>query len=289
MASTLFTELITTILKRPYVFLFLIAYLLLAWRLWGWRRTLLWLVTGYGIAWLSEYSSIHNGFPYGEYHYRYENLQGELLVFGVPFFDSLSYPFLIFAGYTLALFLTTASLSARPSCAPATNLAGADEGHHSGLLHTEKVKGSRKCFEIIFCSLGAFFTMLLDIIIDPVATMGEKWFLGQIHYYVNPGKYFGVPLSNFAGWFLVAFVVILTNQMIWRALPSLTQKRAQLNWLYPAFFFSIALFNISIAFWISAWELALISSGFLVLLVLFMQAFFLKKRTISASYRRDSV
>jgi putative membrane protein len=99
--------LINTIIIRPYVFVFLLAFLFLSlWR-WGPAKTLLWLISGYLWAWLSEYSSIHNGFPYGVYQYVYSNLQGELLVAGVPFFDSLSYTFLVFAGFTTACLLYT--------------------------------------------------------------------------------------------------------------------------------------------------------------------------------------
>ena len=31
--------------------------------------------------------------------------------------------------------------------------------------------------------------------------MGDRWFLGRMYYYPEGGIYFGVPLSNFVGWF----------------------------------------------------------------------------------------
>src|SRR5207244_4191879 len=43
----------------------------------------------------------------------------------------------------------------------------------------------------------------LDVVIDPLAVRGDRWFLGRIFYYPDGGAYFGVPLSNFAGWTLV--------------------------------------------------------------------------------------
>jgi len=216
-------ELINTFFARPYVFAFLAAFLFLAIRKWGLSRTLLWLVSGYFIAWLSEYSSIHNGFPYGEYHYIYENLTGELLFLGVPFFDSLSYPFLIFAGYTTA----------------------------------EVILKTRKTIWLVL--LGAFLTMLLDIIIDPVATMGDRWFLGKIHYYAHPGWYFGVPLTNFGGWFLVPLAVISFNVLIWRLCPSRsTNHDSRTTFLYPLFYISIALFQAVMAFRIGEWLLGTI-------------------------------
>ncbi len=226
-------ELLTSIINRPYVFIFLAAYLVLAWRFFGIRKAILWLISGYLIAWLSEFSSIHIGFPYGEYHYVYENMPGELMMAGVPFFDSLSYPFLIFAGFSTAVFI---------------------------LRRWQK--------ESVFAAvlLGALLTMLLDVIIDPVATMGEMWFLGKIHYYAHPGWYFGVPLTNFGGWFLVAFAVIGFNALAWHAFPSFFKKDfyKRTDLLCPAFYASIALFNIAITFLIGQLLLGIVSSAILL-------------------------
>lgn len=237
-------ELLQTFVMRPYVFAFLAAFLVLAILRWGIRKTLLWLISGYLIAWLSELSSIHNGFPYGTYKYVYENMSGELMFFGVPFFDSLSYVFLTFAGFTTASYLLS-------------NKELADQ------------KSLKTGIALIF--LGAFLTMTLDVIIDPVATMGEKWFLGKIHYYVHPGRYFGVPLTNFAGWFLVAFAIIGFNVFAWHAFPRFfKQKSFKLKWsfVYPAFYISIALFQIVMAFIINATRLGMASVMILSLLVI---------------------
>lgn len=225
--------LITTITARPYVFAFFIAFLILAWRRWGWRKTILWLASGYLIAWLSEYSSIHNGFPYGHYRYVYENMPGDLMVAGVPFFDSLSYPFLAFAAFATGSFLMSPKRLA------------------------DQWRG-RKAITLVL--LGAFLTMILDVIVDPVATMGEEWFLGKIHYYLSPGWYFGVPLTNFGGWFLVAFAIIGFNVVTWHAFPTwFKQKHAQIKWptLEPMFYLSIGLFQTFIAFWIGAIRLGM--------------------------------
>ncbi len=220
-------SLINTIIARPYVFIFFAAFMILAIKRWGTWRTVLWLTSGYFIAWLSEFSSIHNGFPYGEYHYIYENLKNELIFMGVPFFDSLSYPFLIFAGYTTAEFI----LQSRNT----------------------KHKTRNTVWPLL---LGAFLTMLLDIVIDPVATMGEKWFLGKIHYYAHPGWYFGVPITNFAGWFLVAFAVIFLNFIIWNiSATRIKDNESRISVFYPAFYICILLFQTFIAFLIKEWML----------------------------------
>ena len=96
-----------TIWLRPYVFIFLGAYLLIAiWHL-GAGRALAFLVLGYLISWAAEFCSINFGFPFGEYLYIPATLDREIWVAGVPFMDSLSYVFLAYASYSLALVALT--------------------------------------------------------------------------------------------------------------------------------------------------------------------------------------
>lgn len=162
----------TTVLKRPYVVIFLLSYLFIAARLISWRWALLFMGSGYGLAFFSEFLSINYGFPYGWYFYKYENLQGEWLFCGVPVWDSVSYVFMNFAG------LCVARLS---------------------------LKNNVSKTKLLF--LSAFFVLLLDVVIDPVAHLGAQWFLGDIYYYPNPGFYFDVTLANFAGWFVTSLAI----------------------------------------------------------------------------------
>lgn len=276
---------ITTILHRPYVFMFLIAYLILGRIYWGWRKTFLWLIIGYVVAWASEVSSIHNGFPYGLYYYKYENLVGELMVAGVPFWDSLSYPFMIFAGYTTAKFILTSP------CQQVTTSAS----QQSKPLDDMKTWRRVDLKTILF---GAFLTMLLDIIIDPLTVMGSRWFLGDIYYYPNGGQYFGVPITNFAGWFLVPLVVILAFQLTGKIVSKssrqhvitsqrdeyvLTCRRVGLKtFLNPLFYLSIALFNICITIWIREYFLASIDC---LLLTPIVGLIIYRTKRLSASVR----
>lgn len=261
------SQMLATFLHRPYVFAFLIAFLVIAYLHWGWRRTILWLVISYVIAWASEFSSIHNGFPYGLYHYVYENMPGELMLAGVPVWDSLSYAFLTYAGYTTAEFLICPAIchseqrsvrlgrTGRSEESPIATNGDPSSRHSSGLRMTAQQQDSKTIYVVV---LGALLTMLLDIIIDPVATMGDKWFLGRIHYYEHPGWYFGVPISNFLGWFLVPLATIAIFRIAHCALricfnPQSEIRNSQSHKAYPLrpffnplFYLSIALFNIVI-------------------------------------------
>jgi uncharacterized membrane protein len=223
----LLQTLIYTFSVRPYVLAFLITFLVLSLMNRGVIRTLLFLVLGYGIAFISEYSSIRNGFPYGMYHYIYEAMEGELIIGGtsggvrggVPFWDSLSYTFLAYTSYELSQYL--------------------------------KVRWPHL--------LAPIFMVAMDIIIDPVASRGDQWFLGKMYYYPEGGAYFGVPYSNFAGWFIVAACIHNAYFTLEKYLPSRPEPTTrQLFLAGPAFYYSIIAFNLVITFWIGEWILGLV-------------------------------
>ena len=102
--------LISTIALRPYVFAFLGCYLAIAIVNFGLRTTVLFTVLTYAVAWACEWSSVRNGFPFGLYHYIQATRGREIWLAGVPLMDSLSFTFLSFTSYTLALLLSAVVL-----------------------------------------------------------------------------------------------------------------------------------------------------------------------------------
>lgn len=185
---------IGTIALRPYVFAFFGAFLLVCVPHVGWKRSLTFTLTGYFIAFGSEWLSINTGFPYGWYYYIDTTSSRELWVAGVPFFDSLSYVFLAYCSYSTALFILSPLKSWRWNVAT---------------LETRRI---RRSFSALL--LGAILQTCLDIVIDPVALQGRRWFLGQIYGYRESGLHFGVPLSNYAGWLLTSICLIVAFQLI---------------------------------------------------------------------------
>ncbi|MFH0809650.1 MAG: carotenoid biosynthesis protein [Pseudomonadota bacterium] len=161
-----------TALLRPYVFGYFALYCLSGRIELGPRRLALFTLLAWLLAWLSEYSSITTGFPYGFYRYHHLTLGRELWVGGVPFFDSLSYTFLAYASL----------------CAARRRLGAGAPVLKSALL-------------------GGVFMLLQDIVVDPVAVRGSRWFLGDLFDYPGGGIYFGVPLSNFGGWLLTGWAI----------------------------------------------------------------------------------
>ncbi|MDI6853807.1 MAG: carotenoid biosynthesis protein [Deltaproteobacteria bacterium] len=229
-----------TLILRPYVFIFLACYLALAILHLGLGRALAFLVLGYLVAWTVEFSSIHTGFPFGLYIYIPATEDRELWIAGVPFMDSLSYVFLAYAGFTMAL--------------PALGRSG-----QGGRFHPEDEKSLWNSWRVAV--LGAVLTMTLDIVIDPVALRGYRWFLGQIYGYPEYGVYFGVPLTNFAGWFLVAFVLLILLQVLNTRLPASgwwtrgRRRFAGQAFLGPALYLGILAFNLFMTFWIGEYTL----------------------------------
>ena len=161
--------LVGTVMLRPYVFAFLGLFLLAGTIDLGWRRVLGFAGCVWPVAWLAEFSSTRTGIPFGLYQYSLLTRGHELYVADVPLMDSLSFTFLAYASFCLARVALAGRTPSRPVTAA---VAGA-------------------------------LMMALDIVIDPLAVRGDRWFLGPLFAYTPPGPYFGVPLSNFVGWVIV--------------------------------------------------------------------------------------
>lgn len=204
-----------TIALRPYVFIFLTVFLVLAGRDLGWRRGAGWLAWGFAVALTAEYASTHVGIPFGLYHYAGATAGREVFISNVPLFDPLSFPFLAYASFCLARW----------------GLGKPDGWAVSALAGT--------------------LMMLLDVVIDPLAVRGDRWFLGRVFYYAEPGAYFGVPLANFVGWILVGCAIVAGYLWAVRRRPrSLGSPSGGIGLYY-----GVLGFNLGLAGWIGEWRL----------------------------------
>lgn len=221
-----------TVSMRPYVFAFFAVYLVAAVTHLGWKKTIYFTIAGYLIAFLSELSSINTGIPYGWYYYIEATRGKELWIMGVPFFDSLSYVFLAYCSYTAALL----TVSPVKTC-----------GWNMVTLETRSI---RRSFGVLL--LASLYQAFLDIIIDPVALQGHRWFLGKIYGYKVPGIHFGIPLSNYIGWWIVSLLMVFALQRIDARAPKTIDKPAGIanlpfrSLLGPLLFMSVLVFNLSV-------------------------------------------
>ncbi|TMA88965.1 MAG: carotenoid biosynthesis protein, partial [Deltaproteobacteria bacterium] len=119
-----------------------------------------------------------------------------------------------------------------------------------GDFQVADTRAIRTCRRVLLT--GAFLTMLLDLVIDPLTVRGERWFLGRIYYYPQGGIHFGVQLSNYAGWFLVALATIAVFQRLERQAWSSVGVRHLRHGglLEPLLYLGIVVFNLALTFWI---------------------------------------
>lgn len=207
--------LLGTVLLRPYVVAFLVAFLGAGvWDL-GWRRTVLFGAWVWPVAWLAEFSSTRTGVPFGLYRYTGLTRGQELFVANVPLMDSISFTFLAYAAFCLARVALADRAVSRP---------------------------------VLALAAGAAMT-LLDVVIDPIAVQGDRWFLGELFHYVDPGVYFGVPVSNFVGWLVVGTVGV--GGYLGMAGPA----RGGRPWPGVALYYAVLGFNLAVTAWLAEWAL----------------------------------
>ena len=159
-----------TLARRWYVLAFLGGYFVASVRERGWKASLRFAVIAYGIAFAAEFSSTRNGFPFSHYAYSGETHGKELFLSNIPAFVPAGYAVMIYAGRSIATFVTRSRAA--------------------------------------LVAVGAVATMAIDLVVDPVSVRGSQWFLGHLFTYATPKPWFGVPLANLGGWILVAAAVI---------------------------------------------------------------------------------
>ena len=95
---------------------------------------------------------------------------------------SISFSFLLYAAYSVTLcVLLPIDRTSTPG--------------HPPLIPLHFDPASRSSRRVLVST--ALFFALLDMVIDPLALRGDRWFLGSIYLYADPGIHFGVPLTNY--------------------------------------------------------------------------------------------
>lgn len=233
-----FDLLLKTVILRPYVFIFLAAFLLIGAHLTGWRRTGYFMIITWVVAFLCEFSSTRTGIPFGWYFYTGSTIGQELYIADIPFMDSLSFVFLLFSSYCMALaFLLPASRTG------------------SVLIRMQFSLAARTGWPVVVLTT-VFFTFI-DIIIDPVTIRGDRWFLGKLYYYPDPGIHFGIPVANYIGWIIVGLLSLLLYLSVDRKVSAgLAQHHPDgesvTRWVLMGcgLYYGVLVFNLAVTFWI---------------------------------------
>lgn len=139
-------------------------------RRYGWKTIAVFIVVTFIVSTILETSSILNGFPLG--HYYYTDLLGPKVGL-IPVFVYLSY---ISLGY-LAWIIAT-------------------------LLVGEVRRNSTILATIAVPLVASFVMVAWDLSADPIgSTIKHAWIWTQ------GGAYFGVPFSNFFGWYFIVYLI----------------------------------------------------------------------------------
>jgi uncharacterized membrane protein len=239
--SSVATLLAGTFVLRPYVVGFLAFFLVAGSRDLGRARTLGFLLWGLLVALGAELSSTRVGVPFGLYHYTGDTAGAELFLSNVPIFSPLSFPFLAYAAFCLA------RLALAPGWA----------GSRAGQLRMVALSGT--------------LMTLLDVVIDPLAVRGGRWFLGHLFTYPEGGMYFGVPLSNFVGWLLVGWATV--GGYVWAT------GETRLGSPRPgiALYYLVLAVNLTVTLWIG--ELLIAAAGIVVHMVVFLLVYTVSRVT----------
>ncbi|MEQ1497387.1 MAG: carotenoid biosynthesis protein [Novosphingobium sp.] len=170
----------------------------------GHRRAVLLLILCTTFAFASEYIGEATGIIFGPYYYT--DVLGPKILGLIPLLIPFAWYMMFYPSYVV------------------TNLLA--EGHPVS-------QGTGTAWILWICALSALVMTAWDLTMDPImsfhtcqtgtidclpAVLDEKVVGHPAWVWTDGGSYFGVPLSNYRGWLLTAFVVFLAYRLLERRL-----------------------------------------------------------------------
>lgn len=86
--------------------------------------------------------------------------------------------------------------------------------------------------------LAALYVVALDLVLDPVAYVAKSYWIWQ-----SDSAYYGIPWTNFAGWFVIAFVWQMILQMMPMTRHDVEKRMRFVFYSIMALFVWLALLN----------------------------------------------
>ena len=169
----------------------------------GWRGILTFLALILVVGNVFENVGVRTGFPFG--HYYFTDLMGPKLSV-VPIMLGLAYVGMAYLSWTLAAVI---------------------------LGDTQRAQAGRHV--VILPVVAAFIMVAWDFSMDPVwATILRAW------VWMQGGAYFGVPVSNFLGWYLVVYVIFQSFALYLRRWPRVRTAMPLAYWREPLLFYGVS-------------------------------------------------
>lgn len=188
----------------------------------GVRKTLIFFVVGTILPLGAELLGTSTGWPFGGY--AYTDGLGFKVLERVPYSVPLSWCYMGFASYLLALVI----------------LASRDGGRRAWLP----------------LALGALLLMAWDLALDPAMASASM----PIRFWTwhETGPYFGMPIRNLAGWFGVGFLFMSVSRLLWRVAPDTARIPV---WLPLGVYAANVLWAVALSLSAGLWPAALASIG----------------------------
>ena len=153
----------------------------------GIKNTVILFLITTGVSLFFENLSVLTGFPFGFYNYS-----PTLGVLPVPLIIIFEYFAMGYLSWMIAHVLTG--------------------------QYTRKLQG-KQVFLVPF--IATFLMVMWDLTVDPISsTLQGLW------VWHNPGAYFGVPISNYFGWFLVVYIFFQIYAIYLSKYDQITEKKA---------------------------------------------------------------
>ena len=141
----------------------------------GLSNTILFFISSFIISLLLEILGTNKGLIFGKYSYEPSLCPGPMIR-SVPILIAISWTGLIYMALVCTMMIIDGTV-----------------GSTINLSHI---------------LLTALFVTILDLVLDPIAVDEGRWSWDM------PGKYYGVPIKNFIGWFFNSILILLLFSMI---------------------------------------------------------------------------
>tara|TARA_A100000164_G_C21861425_1_gene750278 strand:- start:205 stop:954 length:750 start_codon:yes stop_codon:yes gene_type:complete len=140
----------------------------------GFFNTLLFFISSFFISLLLEIIGANKGYIFGKYSYEPKLCPGPLIG-NVPILIALSWTGLIYMSLNYSFMIFGINFN--------------------DLITLENIL------------LTSLLVTILDLVLDPIAVDEGRW------KWQSPGKYYGIPIKNFFGWFLNTVIILLFYEL----------------------------------------------------------------------------
>ena len=226
----------------------------------GFKRALVSFICVMSVAYFAEYAGTHWGWVFGPYHYTDKI---HFHIFGVPLIVAPAWEILLYPSFYLGLYLLPSEFLGKPKSLIQTLVIGT-----------------------LVAATGALILTLTDLLTDPI-WIGHGLWLFHVNGPYVPYLHGGEPGSNFVGWFITGFVIMVIYQLVVFTTPRTRHTRSKYLDVYiplTMYAFTFAYDFAAMIFFAKYMEIAMIGAfGFGGILLILCTKFYFEKQGFQAN------